>query len=166
MDELQAFFLPYHEQFEILLHVLIALILGGAIGLEREMKRRPAGLRTHMLVAAAAVMLTDLTTILITQTALILQVSLDAIDPIRVIVAIVTGISFLGAGTIFRSDDKVSGLTTAATLLIAGTLGITIALEQYVLAIGTTLIVLVVTRVFGVVSERVSENASTEDHIP
>ena len=160
--EMDSFYIQHQEQFEILLHVIVALVLGGVIGLEREIKHRPAGFRTHMLVAAAAAIFTDLTTVLINQTETILNATLNAVDPIRTIVAIVTGISFLGAGTIFRSADGVSGLTTAATLLVASALGISVALEQYVLAVGVTLIVLVVVHVFGMVNERVSRGANGE----
>ena len=162
--DIDSIYMQYREQLEMLLHVLIALVLGGTIGLERELKKRPAGFRTHMLVAASATMLTDLATVLIKQTEFVLNASLDAVDPIRVIVAIVTGISFLGAGTIFRGTDGVSGLTTAATLLIASVLGITVALEQYVLAVGVTCIVLAVVHILGGLGERINER--TDESAP
>lgn len=155
--DLESYYLQYREQLNVLFNLIVALVLGGVIGLEREMKKRPAGFRTHMLVAGAAALLTDLAILLITDSEKHLDMSMHATDPVRVIVAITTGITFLGAGTIFRSADGVSGLTTAATLLMASTLGIAVALEQYVVAAGTTVIVLIVVRTLGSVSHRVGE---------
>ncbi|WLQ12527.1 MgtC/SapB family protein [Hahella aquimaris] len=154
---MESFFIEYQGQLWVLMHVCIALVLGGAIGFEREMKKRPAGFRTHMLVAATAALFTDLATLLTSSIDADLTSTINA-DPTRVIVAIATGISFLGAGTIFRSEDGVTGLTTAATLLMASALGVATALEQYVLAVGLTIIVLVVLRTLGCISNRLTKN--------
>ncbi|AZZ90161.1 MgtC/SapB family protein [Hahella sp. KA22] len=154
---MESFFTEYQGQLWVLMHVCIALVLGGAIGFEREMKKRPAGFRTHMLVAATAALFTDLATLLTSSIDADLTSTINA-DPTRVIVAIATGISFLGAGTIFRSEDGVTGLTTAATLLMASALGVAAALEQYVLAVGLTIIVLIVLRTLGCISNRLTDN--------
>ncbi|MBU6954070.1 MULTISPECIES: MgtC/SapB family protein [unclassified Hahella] len=154
---MESFITEYQGQLWVLMHVCIALVLGGAIGFEREMKKRPAGFRTHMLVAATAALFTDLATLLTSSIDANLTSTINA-DPTRVIVAIATGISFLGAGTIFRSEDGVTGLTTAATLLMASALGVAAALEQYVLAVGLTIIVLIVLRTLGCISNRWTDN--------
>jgi putative Mg2+ transporter-C (MgtC) family protein len=128
--------------------LLLAVVLGGIIGFEREMADRPAGLRTHMLVAATATML-----VILARRLVLAFTPLDLVthDPVRVIEAIIVGISFLGAGTIFRSKDggqPVQGLTTAASVLFTAVLGIGVALETYVLVIGAVLLILFVN--FGV----------------
>jgi putative Mg2+ transporter-C (MgtC) family protein len=122
--------------------LLVAVVLGGLVGFEREMAARPAGLRTHMLVAGTATLLVVLARQLVLtfegQTFL-------RHDPVRVIEAIIVGISFLGAGTIFRSRDggePVQGLTTAASVLFTAVLGIGVALEAYVLVGGAVVVVL------------------------
>jgi putative Mg2+ transporter-C (MgtC) family protein len=103
----------------------------------------PAGLRTHMLVAASAALLIALGGLLVSQNS-----HLEAMqtDPVRIIEAIIVGISFLGAGTIFQRerDDRVEGLTTAASILFTAGIGICVAFGQLVLALGATAIILAV----------------------
>ena len=124
----------YQTEVWILVNALIAAVLGGAIGFERELKGRPAGMRTHLLVAISASLFMNLAQVLGQTAAALASENSVNFDPSRALVAIVTGISFLGAGTIFRSKDGVSGLTTAATLLFAAAIGTTAALEKYLLA--------------------------------
>jgi putative Mg2+ transporter-C (MgtC) family protein len=140
-------------QVRILAGVALAMILGGATGLEREAKDKPAGLRTHMLVAGAAAFLVALSDVAIQRFSADLATGLVRSDPIRIIEAVITGISFLGAGTILRhkGSDHVEGLTTAASLLFVAALGICVALSQVLLAIGVTALVLVTLRGVGLV---------------
>ena len=106
----------------IFLKLLVALLLGALVGLEREWKRKPAGLKTHMLVCMGAA---DFT-----------MVSIDGfqIDPARVAAGIVTGIGFIGAGTIIGSKVHVTGVTTAATLWIVAGIGLAVGAEMYITA--------------------------------
>lgn len=122
--------------------VIFAMFLGGLMGLERELANKPAGLRTHMLVAGAASLLVVLGDVMITNYSGSNLVEAVQADPIRIMEAIITGISFLGAGTIiFRDrDESVEGLTTAASILFAASIGITVALHRYLLAALLTLI--------------------------
>lgn len=145
---MQSFFGSYTTQFEILGSVLVALILGGLIGIEREDAHKPAGLRTHMLVAAAAALLVDLGDVMITSFSQQTLGNLVRADPLRLIEAVATGVSFLGAGTILRSrrGEGVEGLTTAASVLFTATLGVSVALSQYVVAVGATVLALVTLR--------------------
>jgi putative Mg2+ transporter-C (MgtC) family protein len=138
-------------QLQILGIVALAMALGAAIGLERETKEKPAGLRTHMLVAGAAAFLVALSDVAIQRFNVDLGTGLVRSDPIRIIQAVITGISFLGAGTILRhaGSDHVEGLTTAASLLFVAGLGICVALSQVLLAIGATILVLVTLRGVG-----------------
>lgn len=138
-----------NEDVQILFRAIVALLLGGAIGWERETAGKWAGFRTHMLVCLSSMLFVDLGLLLIHYT----QTGLDTMtlrtDPVRIIQSIVTGIAFLGAGTIFhdQSHRKARGLTTAASLLVTAPIGIAVAIDRYILAIGVTVIVLFVLRI-------------------
>lgn len=138
----------------------LASLLGALVGLERELAKKNAGLRTHMFVAASSALLISLANIIVPQ--LEIDPDLLSLDPIRMIEAIVTGIAFLGAGTIIRQKDDVEGLTTAASLLFVGAIGITVALSQFVLAIGLTLISLFILRGIMFIGHRVREGVTDE----
>lgn len=133
-------------QFEIIGEVALAMLLGGIIGFEREMADKPAGFRTQMLVAGAAALLVGLGDAMIRR--FVVPGGSAQVDPIRIVEAIVTGISFLGAGTIFRrsASEQVEGLTTAASILFCAAIGISVALRQFVLAVGVTILALIVLR--------------------
>jgi putative Mg2+ transporter-C (MgtC) family protein len=123
--------------WQILGEVAIAMALGGVIGLEREFADKPAGLRTHMLIAGAAALLVGLGDTMIRRFPL--AGDLVRADPIRVIEAVVTAVGFLGAGMIIRrGGDHIEGLTTAASVLFAAAIGICVALTEYLLAVGVT----------------------------
>lgn len=134
-----------------IIKVVFAMFLGGLMGLERELASKPAGLRTHMLVAGAASLLVVLGDVMIINYGGSPFVEAIQADPIRIMEAIITGISFLGAGTIiFRNrDESVEGLTTAASILFAASIGITVALQRYLLAALLTIIAIVI--LFGLV---------------
>lgn len=125
-------------QLQILAHVGLAMLLGAAIGLERETKDKRAGLRTHMLVAGAAALFVALSDVVVRHFSTGLGGQLLRADPVRVIEAVVTGVSFLGAGTIIRRSAKreVEGLTTAASILFSAAMGVCVALSQRMLACG------------------------------
>ena len=122
-----------HTELLILARALAAMVLGGLVGWERESAGKWAGLRTHMLVALASLVFIQLGQLLIADTAGLNQQAGRGVmqgDPSRMIEAIVAGISFLGAGTIFRdrTGGKAKGLTTAASLLATATIGIAVAI--------------------------------------
>ena len=138
--------IPFQAQLQLLADIVLAALLGGIIGFERELHHKPAGLRTHMLVAASAAFLVGLGNVVVNSFS---GVSAEIrTDPIRIIEAVITGISFLGAGSIIRTrgQNHVEGLTTAAAMLFAAALGMSVALSQYMLAVGATVFVLVVLR--------------------
>ncbi len=136
------------NQVQILAYVALAMLLGAMIGLDREFAGKPAGLRTHMLVAGAATLLVTLSDLMVKEFSVDLSSQLVRADPIRIIEAVITGVSFLGAGTIIRSrsDRQVEGLTTAASILLAAALGICVALSQLMLAVGVTILALITLR--------------------
>jgi putative Mg2+ transporter-C (MgtC) family protein len=147
-------------ELKIVGEVAVAMILGGLIGLEREAAHKPAGFRTHMLVAGAAALLVGLGHALVGAFSEHSGVRLQA-DPIRIVEAIVTGVSFLGAGTIFRRSrsEQVEGLTTAAAMLLCAALGVCVALERFVLAGGVTVLTLAVLRGLALVDRRMKRRA-------
>ena len=138
----------FDEQISILLRLLTALLLGALIGMDREAADKPAGLRTHMLVAGSAAIMVMMRELLVGQLEGALGSQVVNADPIRIIAAIITGVSFLGAGTIIRQRSKggVQGLTTAASLLFASVLGIAVALGQRVVAVGASVLALLILR--------------------
>ena len=124
--------------------LLVALLVGGLIGFEREWHGRPAGLRTHMLVCLASAVLIQASRVVPTT----LLPQSDAfrliMDPNRLAAGIMTGIGFLGAATVIRSGDIVRGITTGATVWTVTGLGIVVGQGEYVLAIAASLIVVAV----------------------
>ncbi|MDQ8204015.1 MgtC/SapB family protein [Pelagicoccus sp. SDUM812003] len=129
------------DQFALFAKVVGAMVLGGVIGFERDLSDRPAGFRTHMVVAGASALLVRLGEYVVRfYQSEGLSDTVDA-DPFRIIGAVVTGIAFLGAGTIIQKQSKmkVRGLTTAASLLFCGAIGIATALELWVFACLLTL---------------------------
>lgn len=145
------------DQFAVLASVAIAMALGGLIGWERELKDRPAGLRTHMLVAGAAALLVGLGDLLAVHFSAEDYRELVRVDPIRLIEAVVAAVGFLGAGAIFRrgSGGGVSGLTTAASLLMSAAVGIATGTRGYLLACGAALLTLAVLLVLKRVERRI-----------
>ena len=143
-------------QLRVLATTAYAMLLGGAIGYERELKNRPAGFRTHMLVAGAAAMLVGLVDLISERYAGEAYRELVRIDPIRLIEAAVAAVGFLGAGTIFRSGagNLVSGVTTAASLLMVSVIGIAAGVHAHVLAIGATALTLAVLALLGWIERR------------
>jgi len=119
-----------HEDVVILVRVLASLVVGAAIGLERTMRGRPAGFRTHALVCVASSLLMLLT---VYELKWMTAVPLDAIrtDPTRMAQGIMTGIGFLGAGVIFKDGLSIRGLTTAASIWMTAALGIVIGVGFY-----------------------------------
>ena len=146
----------FTEDLQILFQAMVALTLGGLVGWEREASEKWAGLRTHMLVCFATMMLVRLAIIITIWSQTYVAHPLIQADPVRIMEAVIAGIAFLGAGTVFRDPDKprMRGLTTAASLLAIAPIGVAVALERYVLAIGSTAIVLFTLRVMNIVEHR------------
>ncbi len=126
-------------RLDLLLRLLLAVFLGGAIGWEREASSKPAGLRTNVLICVGATLLTDLSVRFG-----VLVMGNPVGDPARITAQIVSGIGFLGAGTIIQARGSVTGLTTAATLWVVAAIGMSVGSGAYLEAVGTTLLVLVV----------------------
>src|SRR3989338_5155188 len=117
--------------YEQILKVVLATVLGGLIGWERERSHKPAGLRTHMLVCVGATLIT------------IISINYFLDDYARIVAGIVTGVGFIGAGAIIAQGTKsVHGLTTAATLWTAAAIGICVGVGWYILSAITTVLII------------------------
>lgn len=135
-----------------LLRLLLATFLSAAIGYEREKIKRPAGMRTHIVVGVASALIMSLGLSLAEApwgTAI-------SFDPSRLAAGVISGIGFLGAGTIFRGGDGVRGLTTAATLWATACIGIAAGSGNWPAALIATVIILLVLRLMVGVEERSS----------
>jgi putative Mg2+ transporter-C (MgtC) family protein len=125
-------------RLDLLGRLVLAAILGGAVGLEREWSGKPAGFRTNLLICVGAALLTELS-ISVARAADPFSIA----DPGRIAAQIVSGIGFLGAGTIIQSRAGVVGLTTAATLWVVAAIGMAVGAGAYVEAVGATILVVV-----------------------
>lgn len=124
---------------QVIIRLVLSVILSGLIGLERQLHRRTAGLRTHILVSLGSclIMLTSLYVFDIYKNKV-------PLDPARIAAGVITGIGFLGAGTIIREREKVVGLTTAASLWVVAGIGLAVGCGFYSASIFTTVLALVV----------------------
>ena len=126
---------------DVLIRLVLALVASGLVGLERETTKHPAGLRTHMLVCVASTLIT------------LTSIQMYPEDPTRIASGIITGIGFLGAGTIFRDRNHVRGLTTAASLWSVAGVGLALGAGAYFISIMATASMLFILRL-GVMNSR------------
>ncbi|MDT8436959.1 MAG: MgtC/SapB family protein [Gemmatimonadota bacterium] len=143
-------------RLEVLARLLLATVLGGAIGLEREISGKPAGLRTNILICVGAALFTEASLRVAAEFATGPRVQAD---PGRIAYGIVSGIGFIGAGTILVLRGTVIGLTSAATLWVVAAIGMTVGLRDYPVAIGGTLLVLLTLAALARLENRFSEKS-------
>ena len=134
--------IPTLDWWEVVLRLALAAVLGAAIGVERELREREAGLRTHLLVSLGSALFTIVSAYGF-HAFLASGASVVRADPTRIAAQIVTGIGFLGAGAIIRQGLSVRGLTTAATLWVVAAIGLAAGAGYYSAAVATTVLVLV-----------------------
>ncbi len=132
----------------------LAVLIGGGIGLERELKNKPAGLRTNILICLGSAVLMDLSMRI---------ASLHGGDPGRIAAQVVTGIGFLGAGTILHTRGQITGLTSAATIWVVAALGLSVGAGYYVEALGSAAAVMIVLIGLGWVERRWLDEAHHPD---
>jgi putative Mg2+ transporter-C (MgtC) family protein len=121
-------------RLQLFLELVLAVVLGGLIGFEREWKDKPAGLRTNILICMAAVLFAEISQ----------RAALRGGDPGRIAAQILTGVGFLGAGTILQQRGGITGLTSAATIWMVTAIGVTLGFGAYLDAMGATVLVLLV----------------------
>lgn len=146
-----------NDYIKIGLELLTACILGGLIGVERESLKRPAGFRTHILVCVGATLAMQTNIYLMH-----LYINLVPIDPSRIAAQVVSGIGFLGAGTIIKEGATVKGLTTAATLWTVACIGLAIGAGFYSGAIFATLAVYITLTMFFKLEKRITTSHGTQ----
>ena len=122
--------LSIEEQITMVLQLCFALVLAGIIGYEREKYSKPAGLRTHMLIAIGCTILTILSYTAFPEPG----------DNSRLAAAIITGIGFIGAGTVLQTRERIVGLTTAASIWLTASISLAVGTGNYVLAITGTIL--------------------------
>jgi len=137
-------------RLDLLGAVLLAVMCGGAVGLERELRGKAAGLRTNILICVGATLFTQLSVHLGTPRG----------DPGRVAAQIVTGVGFIGAGTILHSRGAVTGLTSAATIWVVAAIGVALGAGEVLVGVGVTLLMLLVLRGLGWVETQVRRRAT------
>lgn len=131
-----------------LIPMVVSLVLGTLVGLERQMGRKPAGLRTHVLVCLGSTMF-----VLTTKHAF-LAFGGSSLDASRIVHGVVTGVGFLGAGSIMRTEGFVFGLTTAASVWMVAAIGVAVGVHAYFLAGVGTGLALIVLEVFRVIERK------------
>ncbi len=148
------------SSIEIILRIFISAAIGGLIGIEREVHNRPAGLRTHVLVTVGS--------------SLIMLISIDGFnslgpeglgDPARLAAQVVSGIGFLGAGTIMKTGNTINGLTTAASLWVSAGIGLGIGAGYYLASVATGAIVLLTLMSLGSLEKKVLKRKYTKFEI-
>ena len=138
-------------EWELVGRMVVAALAGGLIGLDRQVLNKPAGIRTHMLVAAGSSLFVAASILILGEAALVDGRG----DAVRIPAAIVTGVGFLGAGAILRSGERVSGLTTAAGIWVTAAVGVLIGAGFWVIGIAATVIMLLIVNLTAFASVRI-----------
>jgi putative Mg2+ transporter-C (MgtC) family protein len=150
------------------------MALGGVVGFERELVHKPAGLRTHMLVAGAAALMVGIDFRIVAKFGAAANLPFVRVDPAIVVQAVVTAVGFLGAGTILHASRqsaagtsdpsvRVEGLTTAASLLFVAALGTCVGVELYWLAVGVTVFAWITLRGISKLERRLRRSRPAEE---
>lgn len=130
----------------------LSVVLGGLIGLEREIHHKPAGLRTNILICLAAALFTQLA----------LSISQDGFDSTsRILQGVITGVGFIGAGSVIRGSHEIHGITTAASIWLVTGIGIACGFGMYDAAVGVTVIALIILWGLHPLDRRLHKNGST-----
>lgn len=144
------------QRYQLILRLLLAAALGGMIGLEREHSGKPAGFRTNMLICLGAALITEVS----------FSVAFTASgDPGRIAAQIVSGIGFLGAGTILHARGSVYGLTTAATLWVVAAIGMAVGARAYLAAVVATSLVMLALMLLGRVEDHLIPRKPSDRHV-
>ncbi|MGQ0813309.1 MAG: MgtC/SapB family protein [Gemmatimonadota bacterium] len=163
MDDILRHFGPeLFERYQLVLRLLLAAALGGMIGLERETSGKPAGFRTNLLICLGAALITE-----ISYNIALLGASEigGSPDPGRIAAQIVSGIGFLGAGSILHSRGGVTGLTTAATLWVVAAIGMAVGARAYLAALVATSLVMLALMLLGRVEDHLIPRRPTERNV-
>jgi len=139
--------MPVSPWWEITIKLVLAIVLGGVIGFERERRGKPAGLRTHMLVSVASAVF------VLSAQEMALRAG-EAVDSVRAMAGVAQGVGFLGAGVILQSHGEVRWLTTAAALWAAAAVGLGAGMGMYFIVILASALVWVILRWLDIIEHR------------
>lgn len=156
--------MDWMDQLWVIVDTGYAMALGGLIGLERELKDRPAGFRTHMLVAGASALLIGIGQLSLADASLQPPGRIST-DPLRLVEAVIAGVAFIGAGTIFshRRGQAVAGITTAASLLMVAVIGVACGFGYHALAFAAAVLTLAILALLNVFERRMSARDSRRE---
>jgi len=147
-------------QVHDLIAMLISAVLGTVVGWERQLGRKPAGLRTHVLVCLGS-------TMFVLQAPHAIQAfGMRSFDPTRIVHGVITGVGFLGAGSILRQEGYVAGLTTAASIWIVAAIGTAVGVHAYALAAVGTVLTLIVLEWYRWIERRLSPQSENSESPP
>lgn len=165
MHLLGGLFAHWHQDLGVLIRLFVAAILSGSLGWQREHVGKAAGVRTHMLVGIGSAFFMCIVAMEIETFPH--EQGIIRFDPIRILQAVVAGVSFLGAGTIFvdKSRHHVKGLTTAASIWTTTAVGLSVGLGRYVLASGATVLILVVLAAVRLIEPKEREGSPDEEDL-
>ena len=158
-DDITHLFQTNTPLYEIAISLVLSVIFGGAIGMDREFRQKAAGLRTHILVSLAAAIFTLITFEIFFEMGELMEEPRS--DAIRIIEAVTAGVAFLAAGTIIQSGGAVQGLTTGASMWLAGAVGLACGGGFYIIAVMGTALALVVLFLLGKLEARVNPQESS-----
>ena len=133
--------------WDLTLRIVVAAILGMAVGFEREFRRKPAGMRTHMLVASGSAAFIVITLEMVSGP--LQGIDGTKADPTRIIQGIIGGIGFLGAGAIIQGGREVTGMTTGASIWVAGGIGVACGVGFFDIALLLAIIVIIIVMIVG-----------------
>ncbi|MBU1036562.1 MgtC/SapB family protein [Patescibacteria group bacterium] len=137
-------------EFDLIIRLILAVVFGGVVGWERQAERKPAGLRTHMLVSLGSALFT------IISFAILEKFNQSVVDPTRIAAGIVTGVGFLGAGAILQSKGEIKGLTTAASIWIVAAIGMTCGFGSFLLAGVASIITVIILYLMDSLEDRIA----------
>ena len=137
-------------ELELIARIILSIILSAIIGFEREITHKPAGLRTYMFIGMGSCLFTISSLYLLPTTVV------ECVDPTRIAAGIVTGTAFIGAGSIIARKGDIKGVTTAASMWVVASIGLTIGLGNYLIPIASTIITFIILRL-GVIADRRSK---------
>jgi putative Mg2+ transporter-C (MgtC) family protein len=137
--------MEFNYDLETTIQLIISFFIGAIIGGEREYRTKTAGLRTMIMIALGSTIFTEL------------SITLGVNSPDRIASNIITGIGFLGAGVIFKDGLSISGITTATTIWVTAALGMAVGAAEYFIALGGTVVVIIVLSVFEIFSNKINQ---------
>ncbi|WP_297637215.1 MgtC/SapB family protein [uncultured Clostridium sp.] len=154
MKEIVGFFGSLNIQVDFIIRLLLAVILGGVIGYERESHSKEAGLKTHILVCVGSALIMIVSQYGFSE---VLGTYVN-VDPSRIAAQVVSGIGFLGAGVIFKDNSSIKGLSTAAGVWCVAAIGLVIGSGMYILGVCSTIIILIVFSVLSRIGRKFYNN--------